>query len=515
MSGILDGLSLLVEPSSLLMVVLGLLIGFAGGLFPGLNASALAALVLTFSLSLSVEGALILMVSLYAGELFAGSVPAILLGVAGTPGAAVTLLDGFPMAQRGEARLAIGISRMASVVGGVVGTIVVIALIGPFGDVALYFGSREMFAVAILGLFIIGTVVGSNPAKGLLAGVVGMLCATVGLDPITSQPRLTLGMIELYDGLPLVAVLVGVFAVSQLLVMASAERQVATTLPEPALPAHGVTSQGSTMVASRRGVLAEISDGIRTTLRYPRLLTQSTAVGLLVGILPGAGSAVAGYASYGFAKKTSKHPETFGTGNPEGIIAAEAADGGNTSGTLVPTFALGVPGSGTGAVMLAALYLHGVVPGPQVMETHRPEVYAVLLGLLLASILILPLGIALATPMTYIVKLKPGVVVPPVLVLCFVGAIALRSSYFDVGILIVFAFIGCLLKYCGYPVVPLVLGLVLGPLAEDNFSRSLLLGQGHISYFFQSPVAIVLWLIIAALIAGAIRKTLLKRRAVV
>lgn len=506
-SGLLDGLNLVFDWQSLATILLGLVVGFTAGLMPGFSASSAAALVLSFSLLFNTEDALIFMIALYAGDLFSGAVPAIVMGIPGTPGAAVTALDGFPLTQQGRGALAVGAARMASTLGGVLGSLVVIVAIAPISHLALLFGSREMFAVAVLGLFIIGTVAGDQPLRGLLAGALGMIFATVGLDPITSQPRLTFGLLGLYDGLPIVAVIVGVFALSQVLTLANSRSgKIRHTSADDQDEMRGET-KGRPGLASLR----EAGAGIRVTLSRPVLILRSTAVGLVVGLVPGAGSAIAGFASYAIAKRRSSEPESFGKGNPEGIIAAEAADHGVTAGTLVPTFTLGVPGSGTSAVMLAALYLHGVTPGPRVMVTNRPEVYAVLVGLLIASVLILPLGILFGTPMTRLASVSAGYLVPPVLMLSFVGAIARRGNYFDIGILLFFGLAGCLLRFCGYPTVPLILGLILGPLAESNFTRSLELGQGHLSYFLGSPTAMVLWLAVLAMLVLTFRKTMRAR----
>jgi putative tricarboxylic transport membrane protein len=495
--GLMEGLALVLDWQSMTVIVVGLFLGFSAGLLPGFSSSSAAALVLSFSLALNTEDALILMISLYAGDLFSGAVPAITMGIPGTPGAAVTALDGFPMTQRGEAGLAIGVARMASVVGGVLGSLVVIFAIAPLSELALLFGTREMFVVAVLGLFIIGTVVGDRPLRGLLSGGMGMVFAIVGLNPVTSQPRLTFNLLGLYDGLPIIAVIVGTFALSQIMELANARH--ATIVHDVSLD-------------KQASEWHQVMHGIKFTLSRPVLLLRSTLFGLLIGALPGTGSAVAGFASYNVAKRYAKDPDSFGKGNPDGIIAAEAADHGVTAGVLIPTFTLGIPGSGTAAVMLAALYLHGVTPGPRVMVTNRPEVYAVLVGLLVASILILPMGILLGTAMIRVTRMKKGYLVPPVLMLSFVGAIALRGSYFDAGILIAFGIVGCILRYCNYPVVPLVLGLILGPLAETNFTRALQLGQNQLGYFFGSPTTIVLWVGVAALIVTSIWRGLGARK---
>jgi len=240
------------------------------------------------------------------------------------------------------------------------------------------------------------------------------------------------------------------------------------------------------------------------------LLLSSAGIGLFLGTIPGIGTAVANFISYGEAKRRDK-TGTFGTGVPQGIIASEACDNAVTAGTMVPTFTLGIPGSATAAVMLTAMYLHGVQPGPRVMVTHTAEVYAVLLGLLFGSFLILPLGIILATPLTRIIKVKPAFLVPTVLVLAVIGAFAIRGSLFDAALAFVFGVLGFFLRRRGFPVVPLILGLILGPIAEDSFARSLQLGQGSLLYFVESTTSKIMWALLIFTILARLRQTLRAR----
>lgn len=477
------GLELLLTPQALFYLVLGVVGGFVVGVLPGFGGASAAALLLPFSISLPTEVALILMVAVYAGAQFAGAVPAILINVPGDAGTAATSLDGYPMAQRGEAGLAIGIARMASVLGGVIAATIVLIVITPLSTIALNFGSREMFAVALFGLTIIGSVVGKDFRKGMISALLGLLLAAMSTSPQTPRPRFTMGFLELYEGVPFVAAVVGVFAITEMLLLAKRK-----SLLTPEAAAALVEESGG----SFRQQLREVIEGIRTTLRYPVEVLSSTGIGLFLGVIPGIGTAVANFISYGEAKRRDKKGE-FGTGSPKGIIASEACDNAVAAGTMVPTMTLGIPGSATAAVMLTALYLHGVQPGPRVMVTHRGEVYAVLLGILVASFLILPLGVLLATPLVRICQVPPAVLAPAVIALAVVGAYAVRTSMFDAMVAFVFGILGYFMKTRGYPIVPLILGLILGPIAEANFARSLELGRGSVTYFFGSTTAVVMW----------------------
>lgn len=499
---IFAGLDLLMQTQALLYLVGGLVAGFVVGVLPGFSGANAAALVLPFSIGLSTEVSLILMAGIYAGASFAGAIPAILMNVPGTAGAAATAVDGYPMARAGRAELAIGIARMASSLGGVLSMMVVLLIIGPLGDLALGFGAREMFVVALFGLTVIAAVVGDSFRKGMVSALLGLLIAAMSASPQTAQPRFTMGFLGLYDAVPFVPAIIGLFAITQMFLLAPRKY-----LLDPAIAAEMAENQGGL-----KHQLSELWEGIRTTLRYPGVVLRSSTIGLLLGCIPGVGTAVANFISYGETKRRSKDPSQFGKGAHQGVIASEACDNAVTGGTMVPTMTLGIPGSGTAAVMLGALYLHGVQPGPRVLVTHGPEMYAVLLGLLLASILILPLGIVLATPLAQIIKVKPSILTPIVLMLCVIGAFAIRSSWFDAGLAVAFGVLGYLMRIRGYPVVPLVLALILGPIAENNFMRAWLLSNGEVGYFFGSPTALFMWSLFFITVAAQLVQQVKRKR---
>jgi putative tricarboxylic transport membrane protein len=516
---VLAGLGDLFTVSSLLFVVLGLLAGFGAGLLPGFSASNAAALVLGLTLTMSSTNALIFMAGIYAGDTFSGSVPAILLNIPGTPGAAATAFDGYPLAQQGKSSLAIAISRTGSAAGGVLAAAAVIAVIQPLSQLALKIGSREMCVVLLFGLMVIATVIGGSVVKGLLAASTGMLFGAVGLDPVSGASRMTFGLLSLADGIPLPTIIVGLFAVAGMVALSATvgtggrSRRRSDPVDHPAAPADG-TFLGA-IRAGAAGLRSEVGDagrGMRLAISYPWVIIRSAIIGLVVGVVPGAGTAVSSFVGYARAKSTSKHPELFGKGSPEGIVAAEAADTSVTAGALVPTLALGIPGSATAAVMLSALYLHGLTPGPTLIRDNGPFVYTVLFGLLLCCLLIVPLGILLAVPMRSVVRVRPGLLIPPILVLGLVGAYATRNMMFDLFLVLLFGLVGLAMRAGGYPVVPMILGLVLGPLMESNLDRALRLGNNQVSYFFGSTTAVVLWCALACVIVFASVRGVLRRR---
>lgn len=260
------------------------------------------------------------------------------------------------------------------------------------------------------------------------------------------------------------------------------------------------------------GAMREAIAGVTATLRYPVTIVRSSLVGLLIGIVPGMGTAAANFVSYGLAKQFSSRPEEFGKGAPDGIVASEACDNAVASGTLIPTLTLGVPGSATAAIVLAALYLHGIQPGPRLMAEEPALVYALVWAAIVASVLILPLSLLLAAPLGLVTRVSPPYLVPSVILLCLVGTYSVRNSVFDVGLMLVFGTLGYLMRRRHYPIVPLVLGLVLGPIAEENLLRALQLGRYQASYFVDSPMAIGLWLAFAALIVYGVVKGMRRRR---
>jgi len=495
------GTELLFTPQALTFLAIGLIAGFVVGVLPGFGGANAAAIILPFSLTLPAEVALILIAGIYAGASFAGAVPAILINVPGTAGAAATAVDGYPMARKGQADLAIGVARMASAMGGSLAILTVIFLLTPLSRLALTFGSREQFAIAFFGLAIIGTVVGKDVRKGMIAALLGLLLAAMSTSPTTARPRFTFGFLELFEGVPFVPAIVGLFAVTEMLLLASKR----SVIPQELLDQ--MNAKKKSFVDSFRDIL----EGIKVTLRNTGLVLSSASIGLILGAVPGIGTAVANFISYGVAKRRDKKG-TMGEGDPRGVIASEACDNSVVAGTLIPTFTLGIPGSATAAVMLTALYLNGVQPGPRVLVTHPGEIYAVLLGLLAASVLILPFGIVLATPLTKIVRVPVSILVPLVLILAFVGAFAIRSNMFDVALAVLFGVLGFLMKRRGYPVVPLILGLILGPIAESNFARAVSLSNGDWTYFIDSTTSRVIWGAFVLTILSQVLKGIRKRR---
>lgn len=505
LDGIISGLLLSITPMSLLLICMGLVLGFAVGVLPGFSSPNAAAIMLPFSLALAPHDALILFAAIYAGSTFAGAVPAILLNIPGTAGAAATTLDGRPLALAGKADYAIGIARTASAFGGVAGLAITIALIGPMSFLALRVGPPELFLIALFGLSVIASVVGKDVWKGLAAGLLGMLIASMSADPMAAQGRMTFGILELYQNVPIVAAVIGIFAFSEMFMMAGTRARTAlSSSPEERRRFLSRAFSLESMLVVWSGVVA--------TVTKPFQVLRAAIVGVFLGAIPGVGASVANFVSYGIAKRQSKTPETYGQGNPEGVIASESCDSALAGGTMIPTLTLGIPGNATTAVMLAALYLHGIAPGPQVMAQNAPIAYAVLWALLISSFLILPIGILLASPLTAILAVRREILVPIIVVVSVIGAFAVRNSMVDVYIAVAFGFLGVALRMSGFPIIPVILGLILGPMAEGAFVRSLMLGRSDISIFWSSTLSQVFIAALAGIILLNIVRSIRDRR---
>lgn len=492
------GMGVLLQPLPLSLLFVGLLLGFIAGALPGIESSLAAALILPLAMLVPAEAGAILIVAIYAGANFAGSVPAILLNVPGTPGSAVTAIDGHPISQAGRPGFAIGIARSASTFGGTLSIVIIIAAIGPIAAVAFTFTSPETFLAILFGLLLIGSVAGQDKLKGLVSVLLGLLIASMGANSSTAQGRLTFGQLELYQGLPFIPVLIGLFAITEMLLLAQ-RKNVQT--------AEAASSRGTRM----RATLLDAWQGIGEVSRHPRTVVRSSIIGLGAGIIPGVGTTLGNLVAYDRAKRSAGASGRFGRGDVRGVIASESADNSVVSGTLIPTLTLGIPGSGTAAIMLAALYLQGYVPGPQFMADEPSIAYAILISVLIASIAILPVGTVLSAPLAALVKVRPAFLVPGVCVVALLGSYSLSGSMFDVGISLFFGALGLLLRSNGYPVLPLLLALILAPMAEDNLLRTLELGGGGLGVFLSSPTAIVLVAGFIGVVGWSIVRSILQR----
>ena len=479
------------------VILPGMLLGVIVGILPGFSAQNTLIILLPLTLYMNVETGMAFMISLYCTTQLGGGIPAILFNMPGEGGAVATTLDGYPMTQKGQAQQALVLCFAASAFGGLITTVLTMVLLPAFGQLGLYFRSVEMVAVIVLGLTLIAAIAANDLLKGLIAGFFGLMIGTIGVDPVFGTARATFGLLELYDGVPLIPALIGLFAISEALVMLESETIV----------------RSGDLDKAKSARWRDTLDGLWLTARYWWQTVWTSIIGLIIGILPGAGATIAAFLAYHYSKLMSKTPELYGTGHPPGVIAPESANNGVTSGTLVPVFALGIPGGTTGAIMTIVLTYHGVVLGPRLF-TERPElVYGVYMQMLVCYLFMAILILPLARYMSRVVWIPTRFLVPLILSLVTVAAFSEREYVFDMGLALFFGAIGYVARRSGYEVTAILIGVLMGPLFEQYFLRAMRVGQGDLTILFSSVIANVLWALVVISIALPYLRTFLQRRA--
>jgi putative tricarboxylic transport membrane protein len=455
---LLAGIENVIHLKYLVPLFLGTLVGLIGGALPGVTITMTIIIVLPFTFGLDPLQGLATMTGVYVGGSAGGAITAALIGIPGTPSAITTTFDGFPMTQKGQPGRAVWLGIWSSFLGGLLAGVFLVGATGPLAAIALEFGPWEYFSLFVFALSMVAGLTEASLLKGLLSGAIGLVITIVGSDPIMSVPRFTLGTEFLRNGFPFLPVLIGIFAFAQLMTdiekMSAADR---TSAPLKAPP----------LTVSHLKVLWEI-------LSRPFLLVWSTLVGILIGVLPAIGGSAATVMAYDQAKKFSRHPERFGKGNPEGIIASEASCNANVGGSLVTIMAFGIPGDAVTAVMLGAMTIHGIQSGPLFVSQHPQLAYGIYAAYLLAHplmVLICALGAGL---FLRVVTVPKSVLIPNVLVLCVIGAYALNNIMDDVVVLLIFGVVGYTLVKLRFPLAPLILGLILGDQIEINLLRAIM-----------------------------------------
>ncbi|MEO5699443.1 MAG: tripartite tricarboxylate transporter permease [Casimicrobiaceae bacterium] len=474
-----------------------ILLGIGVGIVPGFGPQNTLIMLLPLTLAMPVQHAFTFMVTMYCATHLGGGIPAILVKIPGTGGAAATTLDGYPMTQKGQAQQALVLSFVASVFGGLITTLATIALLPWLAQLGLYLRSVEMVVIMLFGLTLIAVIAAADVVKGLIAGLFGLLIGVIGTDHIYNTPRATFGFLELYDGVPLVPALIGLFAISEALVMI--EQKLI------------VTKEGQARAAAAQW--GDTLEGLRYAARRWWHIVWTGFIGLFIGIVPGAGASIAAFVAYQQSRMWSKHPERYGTGVPEGVIAPESANNGVTSGTLVPMMALGVPGGSTAAVMMIVLQYHGMTMGPRLF-TESPELaYGVFVGMAVAYMFMIFTILPLARYMARIVLIETTYLVPVIVLLTTVAAFSEREYLFDMGLALVFGVIGFIAHKTRYHVTALLIGVILGPIFEQYLVRSLRLSQGDPMILFSSTTGNVLWAMLGlSLLVPALRAWRSKRK---
>jgi putative tricarboxylic transport membrane protein len=456
--------------SSLAAAFAGCLWGIFGGALPGISPSIAMALLLPLTYGMDPIPAIVLLASVYVGAEYGGSIPAILIRTPGTNSAAATTIDGYEMARQGRAGEALGISLVCGLFGGLVGLLFLVLATEPLAEFALRFTPPAYFALAVLGLSVIAGLSGGSLLKGLIGAGLGLMVATVGTDPVSGVPRFTFGSADLLGGIRPILVMVGLFAVSEMFAQISEPPWAKADARDTRLKLPGLAT-------------------LRKTLRAQLI---GWGIGTFEGVTPGAGGTVAAFMAYNEAKRWSNEPEKFGHGSEEGIAAPEAANNVVTATALVPLLSLGIPGSNSAAVLLGGFLVHGLTPGPLLFEKAPDVVMGLYWGLLFANIAMLLLGLVILNPAIWLVNRPKPFLLSAILCLVVTGVFAIEQSLFDVGLVIGFGVAGYALRRCGVPMLPLVLGVVLGFMLESNFRRSLVLSDGDVMIFMQDRVSLTL-----------------------
>ena len=471
-------------------IILGVFTGISIGALPGLTATMGVALMLPLTFGMDAMPGILLLIGVYVGAIYGGSISAILLRTPGTPAAAATILDGYEFSKRGESGRALGISTVSSFIGGVV-SVIALWLISPqLAKLALRFSAPEFFLLAVFGLSIIASISGNSLAKGVLTGGLGISLAFVGIDGITGYPRFTFNNINLLSGISFIPVMIGLFAMSQ-----------AFTTIESIFTPDQVTQKVEKVFPTKADW--------KVIFKHAPI---SGAIGTMIGIVPGAGAEIGAFVSYGQAKRMSKHPERFGTGIPEGIAAPEAGNNGVSGGALIPMLTMGVPGDAVAAILIGALTVQGLQPGPMLFAEHPVLVYSIFLGMFVANVAMLVLGLSSLRLFVKVLSVPKSILTPMIFVLCVVGSYAINTSFFDVGVMLFFGVLGYFLQKADASVSPAVLGLILGPMAESNFRRALLMSEGNYGIFFTSPIAWVFLILTVITLFGPFIGDYLKKR---
>lgn len=475
-AALISALALLVDPLTMALLVLGIVLGLVIGILPGLGPPIAIALALPFTFYMDTVPSMVLLLGIYSAAIYGGSISAIAVGIPGTGAAIATVMDGNNMFKQGRGGEALGFSLTGSIIGGLFSA-VCLALIAPFmAQLAAKFGPREYLAISVFGLIVVVRVAGQSLPKGLLVGALGIFLTTWGLDELNGTERYTFGTYHLYEGLPLVPFLVGLFAMSEVLIGAErAARQVDFSVES----------------------LTVKLPGLKTLGRLKDVILRSSIIGTVIGIIPGEGAAVGAFFAYSEAKRRSKTPEKYGTGIPEGILAPETANNATVGGALIPTLTLGVPGSPAAAVLLGALLIQGLTPGPKLFSDEPDLMYAIFIGLFIINILMMFIGLIAIRFAAQLIRVPTSVIVPTVLLLSFVGIYSVSNSFFNVSVLLGAGILGYVVRKLGYSIAPLSIGFVLGPILENSLRQSLTIADGSVLKFFDTPIGLTIYAALA------------------
>lgn len=488
---LLNGFVTALQWHNLEVIVLSTLLGLWIGVIPGFGPVMAMAILFPFTFFMQPLPGLLMLASIHVAGTYSGSISAITINVPGDPASAATTFDGYALARRGKARVAMGLSITASFIGAIAGSLVLIGASEPLAAVALKFGPAENFALAILGLCVVAAASAGSTSKALLMGCLGLAVGFIGTDQVLGYPRFTFGIVELESEVDFVPVLIGLFAISELM----------------HLMIHGG------MIAESGSLSGRLFDGVRETFRHPAALLRGVAIGVFSGLIPGVGAVTANLLAYTAEKRLARDPSRFGRGAPEGVVAPEASNNACVHAALIPTLTLGIPGSGGTALVLVAVTIHGLRPGPMLFSGESDLVYGFFAGLLIGAALFTLFGILFARWLAVITLAPTPLLVPCLLVVSLIGAYAYKQSFLDVIYALIFGIVGFMARRYRFPVVGLVMGLVLGTMAETSFHQALEISDGSYWIFLTQPISASIFAVAALLLAGSGIWDLLRRPA--
>ncbi|WP_105616811.1 tripartite tricarboxylate transporter permease [Vallitalea okinawensis] len=491
---------------SFVFMNIGLLLGVVFGSIPGLTVMLCIVLFLPFTYSMSAVHSFMFLLGIYCAGSYGGSISAILIKTPGTPHATATMMDGYPLSQKGQSKKALDIALYASTFGGIFSALVLLFLAPQVAKAAMKIGSPEYFLICVFGLTIIAGVSGKSLLKGMIAGCLGLFVSMIGVDAISSGTmRFAFGNVYLYGGINLVIALIGLFALVEIFQSITRKSPVVSEVKMSSDNRNG--NKGKFLNRKKKYRLKRKSvetDEENLSLTECKNIVRpafiSSLIGVIIGIIPGTGASMASFLSYDTARKMSKKPELFGHGSKEGIAAAESANNAVTGATLIPLLTLGIPGDGAVAVMLGALMINGLTPGPNLFNDHGTAIYAIMIGLIFVNIFMFLQGKYLTKLFAKVVLIPKEILTPIIVVFCFAGAYSIKDSLFEVGVALVFGIIAYIMSKVDYPTIPVLLGLVLGALTEKNFRRTMVISDGSWSIFTSRPISIAFIILILIVI---------------
>jgi putative tricarboxylic transport membrane protein len=472
--------------SNIFLLVLGTIIGITFGCLPGLTSTMSLAIFTPLTFGFQPESAFFFLIAIYAGSVFGGAISAILINIPGTPSAIATGIDGYPLALRGEGGSAISCAAISSSVGSLFGLVILMIFSPMIASLALKFGAWEYTILAIMGISMIAYVSQGAMLKGFIGGIFGLLLATVGQDPLLAIPRFSLGVPELTGGFNEIVILIGIYGIGEVLFETYKDQK--------------------TQVVTRK-IQLKIMESFRRIKSLFTVIIRSSVIGTVIGAIPAAGGALGAIAAYSISKRYSKEPEKYGHGSYEGIASAEGANNASVGGALIPMMTLGIPGDPMTAVLIGALMIHGLVPGPMLFVDHPGTVSAIFIALAIASLTLLVFGLIGAPFFARVLSVPRHILVPMIVIFCLVGSFVMRNSFFDVGTAVFFGIVSFAFRKVDIQPHPIIIGFILGPMFEENFRRALMFGQGSFMPFLTRPLSLLLIAVTLVLFYAGIKET--------